>query len=99
VEAVDTWSTDAVPARERFSYWRDVVCQAVLNVSTESPPQGFSARMTRRSFGHLRFASFDCTGHEIVRTSRELSRAPEDCYVITLHRSGKSHFTQDGDTV
>jgi AraC-like DNA-binding protein len=99
VEAVDTWSTDAVPARERFSYWRDVVCQAVLNVSTESPPQGFSARMTRRSFGQLRFASFDCTGHEIVRTSRELSRSPEDCYVITLHRRGKSHFTQDGDTV
>lgn len=98
-EQMNTWSTDAVHARERFSYWRDVVCQAVLNVSTESPPGGFSARIARRSFGNLRFASFDCTGHEIVRTRQQVSRVPEDCYVITLHRRGRSHFSQGDDTV
>jgi AraC family transcriptional activator of tynA and feaB len=97
--AADIWSTEAVPARERFSYWRDVVCQAVLNVSTESPPAGFSARLTRRSFGDLRFASFDCTDHEIVRTPQQIARVPQDYYVITSHLRGRSTFNQGDEVV
>ena len=58
------WSTDSIRERERFSFWHEVVCKSVLHVSTESAPEKFSARMTGRSFGKLRFASFDCTGHE-----------------------------------
>jgi AraC family transcriptional activator of tynA and feaB len=93
------WSTDAVHAHERFSYWREVVCQTVLNVSTESPPDSFSARISGRRFGDLRFASFDCTGHEIVRNHRHVARAPDDHYVITLHRRGRSHFSQGDETL
>lgn len=92
------WSTDAVPARERFSYWSDVVCQTILNVSTESPTEIFSAAIKARSFGDIRCVSFDCGGHEIVRDRRHMARAPEDCYVVTLHRRGQSHFSQGDDT-
>jgi len=94
-----TWSTDTIRARERFSYWNEVVCQTVLNVSTESPPDRFSARISGRSFGNLRFASFNCTGHELVRSRQQVARAPEDFYVITMHLHGKSHFSQDDETI
>src|SRR5215510_12819831 len=97
--AMVNWSSDEVDARERFSYWREVVCQTVLNVSTESPPENFSARICGRRFGDLRFASFDCTGHEILRNQRLVARAPDDHYVITLHRRGRSHFSQGGETL
>ena len=94
-----SWSTDSVPARERFSYWSDVVCQTILNVSTESPTELFSATITARSFGDIRCVNFNCAGHEIVRGPRHMARAPEDCYVITLHRRGQSHFSQGDDTI
>jgi AraC family transcriptional activator of tynA and feaB len=94
-----TWSTDTIQARERFSFWNEVVCQTVLNVSTESPPESFSARISGRSFGNLRFASFDCTGHELVRSRQQVARAPEDFYVITLHQHGRSHFSQNDETI
>lgn len=93
------WSTDAVPARERFSYWSDVVCQTILNVSTESPTEIFSATIKARSFGDIRCVSFDCAGHELVRNRNHMARTPEDCYVVTLHRRGQSHFSQGDDTI
>src|SRR3981081_1562877 len=73
---VAPWSTDAVKAGERFSFWREVVCQTVLNVATEAPRDRFQARIRGRSFGGLRFAAFDSTGHEIVRSPQHTSRFP-----------------------
>jgi AraC-like DNA-binding protein len=93
------WSTDSIRESERFSFWREVICKSVLHVSTESAPEHFSARMTGRSFGKLRFASFNCTGHELVRTRQQVARMPEDYYVVTLHLHGRSQFSQGDEAV
>ena len=41
------WSTDAIRERERFSYWREALCQAVFNLTIEAQPESFSARIRR----------------------------------------------------
>lgn len=92
-----TWSTDAVTAGERFSFWREVVCQTVLNVATEAPRDRFQARIFGQSFGALRIAAFDSTSHEIVRSPHHTARFPEDNYLISLQRQGQSWIMQDGD--
>jgi AraC-like DNA-binding protein len=89
-----TWSTDTVKASEGFSFWHDVVCQAVLNVATEQRPDSFRARISGHSFGPLRFAAFDSTSHEIVRSRAHLARAPADNYLISLQRKGRSLISQ-----
>jgi hypothetical protein len=94
---VATWSTDAVKASERFSFWREVVCQTVLNVATEAPRERFQAHISGRSFAALRVAEFDSTSHEIVRSPQHTARFPEDNYLISLQRRGQSRITQDGD--
>jgi AraC-like DNA-binding protein len=94
---VATWSTEGVRSAERFSFWREVVCQTVLNVATESPPDRFQARIRGRSFGGLRFAAFDSTGHEIVRSPQHTSRFPDDHYLISLQQRGQSRIEQGGD--
>jgi AraC family transcriptional activator of tynA and feaB len=94
---VATWSTDAVKAGERFSFWREVVCQTVLNVATEAPRDRFRAHISGRSFAALRIAAFDSTSHEIVRSPQHTARFPEDNYLISLQRRGHSRITQDGD--
>lgn len=91
---MDVWSTDTIQARERFSFWREVVCSAVLNVATESPPERFAARIAGRKFGALRFAAFASTSHDIVRSRQHVARAPEDYYLISLQRRGRSHISQ-----
>jgi AraC family transcriptional activator of tynA and feaB len=89
-----TWSTDAVKPSEGFSFWHDVVCQAVLNVATESRPDSFRARISGQSFGPLRFAAFESTGHEIVRSRSHVAHAPADNYLISLQRHGSSLISQ-----
>jgi AraC-like DNA-binding protein len=93
------WSTDGIPPRERFDYWREVVCKTVFDVSTESQSDRFSARINGRSVGDVRFVSFDCTGHEIVRNWRQIESKPEDYYVVTLHLRGRSQFSQGNETM
>jgi AraC-like DNA-binding protein len=91
-----TWSTDTLPERERFGYWRDAVCQTVFKVSIEAPPERFSARMTTRSSGLLRFATTTSTGtYELVRTRRDIARAPADHYTIYLQLSGCTILRQN----
>jgi AraC-like DNA-binding protein len=94
---VATWSTDTVKAGERFSFWREVVCQTVLNVATEAPRDRFQAHISGRSFAALRVAEFDSTSHEIVRSPQHTARFPEDNYLISLQRRGQSRISQDGD--
>lgn len=89
-----TWSTDTVKPSEGFSLWHDVVCQTVLNVATEARPDSFRARISGQSFGPLRFATFESTGHEIVRSRTHLARAPADNYLISLQRHGRSLISQ-----
>lgn len=94
---MSAWTTNSVRPRDRFSFWREVVCQAVLNVSTEAPPERFWARITGRSFGALRLAHFDSSSHEIVRNRELLASAPADNYLISLQQRGRSLITQDDD--
>jgi AraC family transcriptional regulator, positive regulator of tynA and feaB len=92
-----TWTTDAVKPSDRFSFWREVVCRTVLNVATEGPPKQFWARISGRTFGDLRFAAFDSSSHEIVRSKEHLASAPADNYLISLQCQGRCHITQGSD--
>jgi AraC family transcriptional activator of tynA and feaB len=94
---VATWSTDTVKAGESFSFWREVVCQTVLNVATEAPRDRFRAHISGRSFAALRIAAFDSTSHDIVRSRQHMARFPEDNYLISLQRRGQSRITQQGE--
>jgi AraC-like DNA-binding protein len=95
-----TWSTDTVDARERFSYWREVVCQAVFNISIEAPRERFSARMRARSSGPIRLAMSESAGdYQIARSAREIASAPADHYSIYLQVGGQSVIEQRDESI
>lgn len=94
-----SWSTDTINERECFSYWRDVVCDAIFNISPEAPPERFSARITARSSGPLRFATCESTSYEIIRTARDIDRAPSDHYTIYLQLRGQTLINQGNESV
>jgi AraC-like DNA-binding protein len=89
-----SWTTDTIKERERFSFWREIVCSTVFNISSECPPQLFSGRITARSSGPLRFATCETTGWEIARNRTDINRAPAEHYTIYLQIRGRTLMNQ-----
>ncbi len=94
---VHVWSTDAIRERERFSYWREALCQAVFNLTIEAQPENFSARITSRSSGVLRFATSESTGYRVARHRRDIDTAPSDHYSVFVQLRGHTVINQGGE--
>lgn len=94
-----SWSTDTINERERFSFWCEIVCSTVFNISSEPAPQLFSGRITARSCGPLRFAKCETTSWEIARSRRDINRAPADHYTIYLQLRGQTLMNQCDETL
>jgi len=94
-----SWSTDAIRERERFAYWRDMICSTLFSISPETPSQRFSARIKVRGSGALRYATCESTSYEIVRTARDIAQAPSDHYTIYLQMRGQTVINQADETV
>jgi hypothetical protein len=94
-----TWSTDSVDEQERFSFWREVVCRNVFNVSVQAPPKRFSASITARSQGAFRFALCESTTYDIDRTQKDISRDSTGHYLMWLQLRGHTQLTQADDLV
>ena len=94
-----SWSTDTINERDRFSYWREMICSTLFSISPEAPSEQFSARLTVRNCGPLRFAKCESTSYEIVRTARDISRAPADHYTIYLQLRGQTAMDQCGESL
>ena len=91
------WSTHDVPARHQFAYWREAVCEAVMNVATEDPADGyFSGDIACTGYGELRFATFTSGAHRIVRQPFHIGRSSHAHYLISLQRSGTGRMQQGG---
>lgn len=93
------WSTNDVPARDQFAYWREAVCEAVMNVATEdAADRAFFGDIACRGYGELRFASFKSTSHRIVRRTSHIGRSSHAHYLVSLQRSGVGRMQQAGET-
>jgi AraC family transcriptional regulator, positive regulator of tynA and feaB len=94
-----TWSTDSIDERERFAFWREMVCRNVFNISVQAPPKRFSASIMARSFGSLRFAMCESSAYEIDRTQRDISNESTDHYLMYLQLRGHTLLTQGNESI
>jgi AraC-like DNA-binding protein len=62
----------------------------VFGISIEAPPEGFTARISARSAGPLRFAKSESTDYRIARSREDIAKAPADHYSIYLQMSGQT---------
>lgn len=92
-----TWSTDLIDELERFSFWREMVCRNVFNISVQAPPKRFSASITARNHGALRFAICESTAYDIDR--KDISNESTDHYLMYLQLRGHTLLTQANDAI
>lgn len=94
------WSTDAVPAAERFGYWQRAVCEGVVVAETESPQPGlFAARMAASHATDFGFATFAASGHAVVRSARMVRGGAGAPFLVNLQLDGESRYGEGADTV
>jgi AraC-like DNA-binding protein len=91
------WSTEALPARERFSFWHDAVCDAFLRVRTERDERhGFLGRISSTPVGAVAVNRVASQRHLVQRSRRNLAADGEAWFFVNLHQAGHSILRQDG---
>lgn len=91
------WSTRDIATRDQFAYWREAVCEAVMNVATENPPENdFFGDIACAAYGELRFAAFSSSSHQIVRRASHIARSNREHFLISLQRHGIGRMQQCG---
>jgi AraC family transcriptional activator of tynA and feaB len=97
-----TWSTAAVPRPRQFGYWREMICEAFLDLTPETAARpgaardGFRGRVTQRPLGRLAIAQIGSQAQRVCRTETDITRSPRAGYYANLQLRGSCRTTQDG---
>jgi AraC-like DNA-binding protein len=94
------FSTAGVKSSDRFSYWRDVVCQHCIPAGSDSPFRGdFDASITGRTVGPLDVALMVAPEHTWTRDAESVRRGPESSLWLSYMASGIGFLEQNGKSV
>lgn len=94
-----TWSTAVVARPRQFSYWREMICEAFLDLTPESRlREGFRGRVTQQSLDRLDLARIESQAQHVRRTEADIARSPNSGYYANLQLRGVGVTTQDGRT-
>jgi AraC family transcriptional regulator, positive regulator of tynA and feaB len=92
-----TWSTGAVPRKRQFTYWREMICEAFLDLTPESRLRdGFRGKVTQQSLGLLNLARIDSQAQRVRRTVADIARSPRAGHYANVQVRGVCLTTQDG---
>jgi len=91
------WQAAGTPA-QRVDYWKDVVCEAVLDVAMTPGQQvaehAFHGSIYSRDHGGARLVNFRSASHRIQRTARQADHASDEFLMISLQERGACRLSQ-----
>jgi AraC-like DNA-binding protein len=91
-------STDAVPSRERFAYWREVISRRFVPLRPERVDRGpFWGEVEPLALGGLAATRLRCGPQRVHRGPREIAAASADVYFLNFQLAGESSFCQGSD--
>jgi AraC-like DNA-binding protein len=81
-----TLTTESVDARERFGFWREVVCHqfAKLDARPVAPIERFHGSVTAVAAGPVHLSRIRAAAHTGLRTTRTIADADQASFVIGL---------------
>ncbi len=92
-----TWSTATVPRRRQFAYWREMICEAFLDLTPESPLRdSFYGRVSQQPLERLDLGRIESQAQRVRRTEADIARSPHSGYYANLQIRGVGVTTQDG---
>jgi AraC family transcriptional regulator, positive regulator of tynA and feaB len=94
------WNTGDYKAAEQFGFWREVLCEAFIALnSTCEDADGFRAEVVANRVDGINVCRLITDEHNILRTRREISRMPKDCFFVNMQIDGDVHVRHQGKEV
>ena len=91
------FTTDDVVANERLDYWRDAICDVFVQLDCKSARRrGFYGRVATEALDAVSLSTVDADGQHVVRGRRQLAKASEDDFLLSLQVHGTGLVRQDG---
>ena len=91
------WDTAYVPERERFSYYRDALCESYLKLSPENPGAGFAGRVETINLGRVGISLNHNTPMTVTRNKAELAQVDPGYVYLQIQLSGARVLRMDGE--
>lgn len=92
------WSTDAVEARDRLSYWVEAVCETYVQLDCDTPhrERAFCGTIEANRLATLGLSRVTSTAQHVRRTPAKIARATEDYFLVSIQTRGHGKIVQDG---
>ncbi len=97
--AARVWDTNDVGQDEAFSYYREGICAAFMDLVPEagrSTQARFSARVESVPLGNGAVNRVKATSHQVLRTPHEIAAAPDECFYLNYQTGGACRIEQGG---
>lgn len=91
-------STAGLPEAERTAYWVDAVCDAYVQLECE-PLAGrgrIDGEIRLERLSTLQLSRVTASAQQVRRTPRQIARASEDFFLVSIQSRGEGEVHQDG---
>jgi AraC-like DNA-binding protein len=81
-----SWSTDELPAADRFAHWREERGKVASGVTIELDPgerATFQGRMSARPVGGAALVEMQASAYHVSRTEADIARVPGDALILS----------------
>jgi AraC family transcriptional regulator, positive regulator of tynA and feaB len=97
--AIRRWSTEDVEPSDALAYWRDSVCQAIIELGVEAPEdECFQARLEQCALGPATVNLVEATRQRVERTRNAISRSRTAAFHLLHLRAGQFQLEHGGRT-
>lgn len=99
-DAVATWDSAVLPAREQFGYWHEVICRAFVPLTPHRTldEEGFVAKVETHRLAELNRARLRSRPQRTDHGPREVARTDDGWYFVNLQLRGRCITTVRGTT-
>lgn len=95
---MEIWTTNDLPEKDQFSYWREVLCEAHIALNPMRPASngGFAGQVTAHPLSTINVTTISSARQKIYRGQSEISRMPLEVYFLNLQLRGQCCMQQGG---
>ncbi|WP_166659735.1 helix-turn-helix domain-containing protein [Actinomycetospora succinea] len=95
--AAAEWSTTAVDQDHAFDYWRDLICDAFVQLSARPVlPGPFAGSIAHRALDEVELSTVTADAQRVDRTRSLIARSHEDYLLASIQLEGFGEIRQDG---
>lgn len=88
--------TRHVEEHERFSYWRDAICDVFVQLdASQLSPHTFEGQMKIGSLKEIKISEVSADSQRVIRSKRQIQKAVEDYFLVSLQTKGQGYIEQD----